>query len=83
MERHSGASRQLVSSSGVASRGHYPGLLAAVVPRAGEDLLHWLVSNRSPVILALDRDALALVLTTMSAPWSPAPPSIVTLCPIA
>jgi hypothetical protein len=55
MERHSGASRQLVSSSGEAGRRHYPRLLAAVVPRAGEDLSHRLVSNGPPGILALDR----------------------------
>jgi hypothetical protein len=61
MERHSGASRRLVSSSGEAGRRYYPRLLAAVVPRAGEDLLHRLVSNGPLVILALDRDALAVV----------------------
>jgi len=36
-------------------------LLAAVVPCAGEDLLHRLVSDGPPVVLALESDALAVV----------------------
>jgi hypothetical protein len=60
-EPNSGAPGQLDGSLGVARRGHYPGLRASVVPCAGEDLLHRLVTDGPSVVLALNRDVMALI----------------------